>query len=166
MPTGVYVRTKEIWNKGLTKETDERVRKVSEKLKGKPSGMKDKHQSEKVKERIREFNKGKVGYYKGKKRPEHSEMMSGRIGINSSGWKGGCRDYWHEQAWNKFGKDSCEMCGMSNKEHIQSTRDRLHMHCVGGKEMYHIQTKENWICLCNKCHPKIHNSVDVITERQ
>ena len=32
MPSGVYKRTKPIWNKGLTKETDERVKKHGEKI--------------------------------------------------------------------------------------------------------------------------------------
>ena len=33
MPSGIYIRTKPVWNKGLRKETDIRVRKLSEKLK-------------------------------------------------------------------------------------------------------------------------------------
>ena len=33
MPSGVYQRTKPAWNKGLTKETDERVRRNAENTK-------------------------------------------------------------------------------------------------------------------------------------
>ena len=47
------------WNKGLTKETDERVKKFSEMMSGKPSNVLGKHWklSEKEKKRRSEYNK-------------------------------------------------------------------------------------------------------------
>jgi len=59
MPSGVYERTKPPWNKGLTKETDERLRKsgvnISKSLKRKNYvriGMYGKHHSDKAKENM------------------------------------------------------------------------------------------------------------------
>jgi very-short-patch-repair endonuclease len=80
MPKGVYVRTKPIWNKGLTKETDKRVAKYIEKrsknenwkkaisethkkLGTKPSSRKGFHHTEEVKRKC------------GIKPPDFSERM-------------------------------------------------------------------------------------------
>jgi len=70
MPTGVYIRTKPGWNKGLTKETDKRVAKQSEALKGRNRSEKTKNKisktlighitSEETKEKISKGNSGKV----------------------------------------------------------------------------------------------------------
>lgn len=58
------------WNKGLTKENDERVAKSALSLgltrKGKSSGMKGKHHSEESKEKTRQKMLGKVHWNKGK----------------------------------------------------------------------------------------------------
>jgi hypothetical protein len=74
------------WNKGLTKETNNSVRKYSEKLVGKPSGMKGKPA----------WNKGKPGTMLGKKHKPESyaklfwerpkiecEICNLKIGINN-----------------------------------------------------------------------------------
>jgi len=53
------------WNKGLTKETDERIKRQSEKLKGRSLGMTGKHHKEETIKKLREFC-GHVSYLKGK----------------------------------------------------------------------------------------------------
>lgn len=61
------------WNKGKTKETDERLRKISEQNKGQVSWLKGKHISEETRLKLkahaggyrRNCGKGKKGYYKG-----------------------------------------------------------------------------------------------------
>lgn len=45
------------WNKGLTKETDERVKKQSDSLKGKSNGWEGRHHSEETKKKISEIRK-------------------------------------------------------------------------------------------------------------
>lgn len=53
------------WNKGLTKENSEGLRKLSEKHKGRIPAMKGKHHSEESKEKIRRAKKGKPSGRKG-----------------------------------------------------------------------------------------------------
>ncbi len=86
MPKGVYLRTKSVWNKGLTKETDKRVKELSEinsiSHKGKPSPRKGKKNTDIHNQRMKEVLKEKYedGTYhvwcEGKKlTPEHIENL-------------------------------------------------------------------------------------------
>ena len=60
MPKGVYKHNKGRipWNKGLTKDIDERLNKFAEKLKGKDSWMKGKKHTEEAKRKDSEAHKG------------------------------------------------------------------------------------------------------------
>ena len=58
----------------------------------------------------------------------------------------------HTEAWERFGKDKCDHCGMSLSEHIKKYNRRLDMHCTTNPKQYHIMLPENWDCLCKKCH--------------
>ena len=71
MPKGVYKRTKSPWNKGLTKETDERVRKNSEKL---SEAHKGKKQSEETKKKRSEVLKGKKRSLEAKKNMSEAQQ--------------------------------------------------------------------------------------------
>ena len=102
------MKGKSAWNKGMTKETDERIRK-------------------------------------------HSILMTiVQNGDKGPNWVGGCYDWWHEQAWNLFGKDVCEICGKTNKDEKQKTGKRLSIHCVSGE--YKILERKNWTTTCRRCH--------------
>ena len=87
------------------------------------------------------------------KRPEVQAKMSGPRphirGPRSFLWKGGTNATWHRRAWELFGKDHCQICGMSLQEHTEIYGERLSMHCFGD---FQDLRRENWICLCWKCH--------------
>lgn len=64
-------------------------------------------------------------------------------------WKGGTYWYLHKKAKELFGKNKCQLCEMSNEQHIETYNKSLHMHCEHPK--YKL-IKEYWFTLCNKCH--------------
>lgn len=57
MPKGVYIRIESAWNKGLTKETDERLKKIAEKI---SKASKGKIVSKETRKKISLFRKGKT----------------------------------------------------------------------------------------------------------
>ena len=71
MPKGIYKRVKPAWSKGLTKETDERLKKNSETRKKRLKEgilvhpMKGKKQSEESKRKMSESSKGCISWCKG-----------------------------------------------------------------------------------------------------
>ena len=83
------IKGKTGWNKGLTKDTDERVRRQSEALKRNQKlvgrkhteearrkmseAQKGRHPSEETLKKLSESHKGKPGFWTGKKRPSPSE---------------------------------------------------------------------------------------------
>ena len=101
------------WNLGLTKETDARVRKISKANRGR------KHTPEHV-EKLRITIMGEKNPFWGKKRPEHSKIMSGSGNPN---WKGGeSKNYrngyysteykkWREAVFKRDGY-TCQDCGI------------------------------------------------------
>lgn len=66
------------WSKGLTKETDERIMKISEKMKGNQHGKGNKH-TEEFKEKMRERMSGKNN-------PNYGRDQRGQ---KNPAWKGG-----------------------------------------------------------------------------
>jgi hypothetical protein len=85
-------------------------------------------------------------------------------------WKEACRnghmkndpDYgtnmvtYHMKARELFGKDHCEICGISNLEHIQKHKQnhRLSMHCYNRN--YSDLISENWVAVCEfGCHQSL-----------
>lgn len=91
---------------------------------------------------------------KGKKlSPEtRAKISAANKGKKPPSWKGGVSSYWHKKAWECHGKDQCEVCSLSEKEHKRRTKKRLHMHCKSGD--YKDQTASNWVSLCLGCHHK------------
>ena len=82
----------------------------------------------------------------------NDKIKQSQLGINNSYWKGMGYDLAHELAYELFGKEYCERCGMTNEEHIEKWEVRLHMHNKDGVPKH--LTEDNWETLCRKCHPK------------
>jgi hypothetical protein len=88
--------------------------------------------------------------YKNKK----NHPMYGKKGERSANWKGGCNLYLHEKAWELFGQNKCEVCGISNDEHKKITGYRLSMHCHGHN--YKKIERDYWTTCCLfGCHQKL-----------
>lgn len=85
------------------------------------------------------------------KDPEFRENMTNE---NSPSWKGGGHQYCHYKAFELFGKDYCEVCGISAEEYKTKHNRRFSMHCRNG---IHIElNEENWLTVCEfGCHQKM-----------
>lgn len=131
------------WNKGLTKEGDERVKNLILK-----SSITRKKLYEKGK--IKPWNKGKkklyIGPWKGKKRPEFS-------GEKHPNWKGGIARLPYDYRFNKRFKEmirdrdnyTCQLCKKQKPEIKQ-----LSVHHIDYNKIN--STTFNCIALCKKCH--------------
>lgn len=89
------------WNKGLTKETNKKVKGVSLVNTGRKHSEKTiKILRKKAKKRFKDKTNhpmyGRKHLEKSKK--EMSEKAKGRINEKNSNWKGGCMMYWYQQA--------------------------------------------------------------------
>lgn len=129
------------WNKGLTKETDERVKKSSEKMIGLNNPNYGKKLS--IKNRLKQSQ-----LVIGKNNPNY-----GNFGELNPNWKGGDIGWCHTTARRLFGQDTCEVCGMTNEEHLKKTNKSLHMHCDGKR--YRNMERIFWTTCCIWCHKKI-----------
>ena len=155
------------WNKGLTKEIDERVKKIADLKIGKSRSV---EVAEKVRIALTGRKRPEIsGDINSSKRPEVRKKISERTkekwkdldyrtklsGENSNSWKGGLTFYYHDRAQELFATPMCQDCGIS-LEKYQSThkQKRFHMHCISRD--YTILTQRNWSCVCCKCHSHIH----------
>jgi len=126
------------------KHTKETKKKMSESSKGV-------RQSEDHKRKISEAKKGN----------KHSEETKRKIGEgvkgeNNGKWIGGCITYWHDKAWELFGKNNCEECGMSLDNHLKKFNRRFDLHnTILPKKDYTIMEDYAWKCVCSKCHKKL-----------
>lgn len=158
MPTGIYKRKKGRipWNKGLTKETDERIKKFSESKKGKTH-------SEETKRKISENN---AKYWLGKKRSKETikkmseankgkilseetkrKMSESRKGANNNMWKGNDVGIGAIHDWvknNNIKPEKCERC--NNTKNIQLSFN----HLLGN----YTREINDYIWLCSSCHKK------------
>lgn len=168
----IYINGHNTWNKGkkgLQKHSEKTKELMSNNRSGEKNSMYGKKQTEETKEKIRNkrlgkkaseetrklmsnkrrgksINKGKIPWNKGKEFPEIKGEKNGN-------WVGGCYNYLHEKAWELFGNKKCEICGITNEDHIKQYGKRLHMHC--GSHKYSLLEKSNWLCCCNTCHGKL-----------
>lgn len=72
----------------------------------------------------------------------------------ASNWKGGKYSYCHYITKEQFGKDHCEICGITEDECIKINNRKLSMHCRN-KDWTDL-TPDNWITVCEfGCHQKI-----------
>lgn len=65
------------------------------------------------------------------------------------------RVYWHKKAWELFGKDHCEKCGLALNEYYDIYNKNFDMHNNLNPKNYTILESEAWQCLCRSCHTKI-----------
>jgi hypothetical protein len=151
------------WNKGLTKETDERVKKQAEEHTGYKHTEEDKRKIGKASE----GNKNCLGlkqseetkrkriksrkWYKPSKETKR-KISEAQSNSKSRTWKGGCEGYWHKKAWELFGHDCCENCYITNEEHKIKWKQRLDMHNTLDPKDYKIMESEAWMTLCRICH--------------
>jgi len=90
MPIGIYIRTKPVWNKGLTKETSEILRIKAEKRRGQTL-CKDPIKNLECKNNMSKSRKGKnlghPGYTKGlnKENSESMRIMAEKVSIANTG---------------------------------------------------------------------------------
>ena len=135
------------WNKGLTKETDERIASYSKKLEGH-------YVSERVKREHSEFMKGNK-YKKGKTHSEETRKLQRelQLGEKASRWKGGDYYWLHKEARKLFGVGKCEVCGITEEDYIKQTGRRLDMHCDGKR--YRNLERIFWTECCITCHQKL-----------
>lgn len=155
MPRGVYVRTEE-HNKKISKalknkkKSDSHKKKLSESIKNLWADDGSVYHTEEYKEKC------KIPCSEELK--EHLRIVNKGINTREAHglWTGGCHDYCHRKAWEMFGKDHCEICGISNDEHKQQFGCRLHMHCNGD---FQILTDDNWNTFCNTCHQNYHKEI-------
>ena len=140
-------------------------------------GKKRKPFSEEHCRNISVANKDHIGYWKGKKRPEilgdlnptkrpevkrkisdNNAMKRPEVAKKAGDSKikrtGGGSIYWHGKAWKLFGKEFCQHDGISLEECKEKYNERFHMHNVD-KDFRNL-VEENWLCLCQGCHNKLH----------
>jgi len=108
--------------------------------------------SEETKLKLSKSNKGVKRSQQTKDRI--SAALKGKLKENSRRWLGGNSEYYHKKAWDLFGKDKCEICGIKNIDHKNETNMRLGMHCRSNN--YTLLEEENWVTVClHGCHQKM-----------
>lgn len=177
MAKGIYKRTKPVWNKGLTKYTDERVKQYCDKLttERRSQIVAQSHKDMSIEQKknransLRKFRKGKsfdelFGKDKSeeiKKRMSNLSKENGRlIGKNNPMWKGGItpindrirksKEYkqWRIEVYKKD-YFACQQCGYKGKDIIAH-----HIYPFSKYLEYRFEVK-NGITLCRTCHPYI-----------
>lgn len=133
-----------------SKQTEESKRKISEAKKGNKNLLGFKFSEESKRERSENMKKiwkdpNSIFNSEETKR-KIRETMKDRIK------NGGGNAYWHNKAWELFGKDYCEECYITLQEHKESFDRRLEMHNTLDPKDYTVMESDAWMCLCRKCH--------------
>jgi len=63
--------------------------------------------------------------------------------------------YLHKRAWELFGGNECEVCGLSLKLHKEFYNKRFFMHNTLNPKDYSILEKHAWQCVCIPCHAEV-----------
>ncbi len=169
-------RGKPAWNKGLTKETDERIKKMSE------SQIKH-YYSKEARDKISKIKTGNTNWL-GRKHSEETKtkISEAHRGIelkeNNPNWKGGVTSLYDQirksfiyRQWRSdvFTRDdfTCQNCGQKsgglNAHHIKSFFTIIQCYEITTLEEA-LECDELWninngITLCKVCHKKIHKKV-------
>lgn len=126
------------WNKGLKDiYSDKTLKKISDGAKGRPPWNKGIPFSEETKKKMSEAKKGE----------------------NHCRWTGGCDAYYHNLAKEKFYLDYCEICFITEQQHIEKYNRKFDMHCTSNPKDYTLMTVDNWKCVCIPCHKKIEKEI-------
>ena len=137
------------------KHKPESIEKMRERarLRPKPSDETLKKRSESLKERWKDPNSG----FHSEERAE--KLKDAQLGEKGSNWQGGIDDdSCHNRAWKLFGKDHCEICGMSNEDHKKKHKNgsRLSMHNTLTPKDYTVMEPEAWMTVCEfGCHTDV-----------
>ena len=130
------------WNKGLTKDIDERVAASSRKMKETKTGVSIKHSGQ--------FKKGFTPWNKGKKytEKEKSKMNLSGLQVGRGYFKGQMikKNYANIHYWVRKQKGKAKKC-----EHCGTTKGRIEWANIDHK--YH-QRVDDYISLCVSCHNK------------
>lgn len=167
------------WAKGLTKETDERIRRSSERmkqnnptksietrnkisvaLKGRPIIPKGYKFSKEIREKMSLSKKGKVSPRKGVKLSEETKrkLSESHKGEKSALWRGGksFEEYGFEWTWElrrdirRRDNFICQECGGKDKE--KGRYRKLQVHHINYDKKNNDYN--NLISLCTRCHRK------------
>ena len=169
--------TREAWNKGLTKETDERVKKMSE------SQIKN-YCSKEARDKISKVKMGNTNWL-GRKHSEETKrkISESHRGIelkeNNPNWKGGITSLYERirksfiyRQWRSdvYTRDdfTCQECGQVGKRlnahHIKSFSSVIRFYEITTIEQA-FECDELWninngITLCEECHYKLRGDED------
>ena len=166
MPKGVYIRTKQVWNKGLTKKDSKILKKQGEKhskrMKGRKGNrksidaMRNINKGNKRTKKIREnISKGKKGIkFLAKHKENIAKSMTGEKNPN---WLGGITPEYssrfNKNIWKNIRKlvlqrDNyiCQKCRVKQKN--------LDVHHKKPWRFSKNDNSDNLISLCRKCHRK------------
>lgn len=172
------------WNKGLTKETDERVRKYSNTKRGRYPWNRGKLPWNKGLVDIFHHSEESIRKMKGRSSPRKGKPWLDRRAENHPNWKGGVtslvikiRNCFKYRQWRSdvFTKDNftCQRCGRRggflHAHHEESFGDILELNdiktyqqAVDCSELWNIN---NGITLCKRCHKKYHKEQCMLKER-
>lgn len=177
MPSGIYIRTKPVWNKGIkmSKEAKEKLKKsltgkrrtkeqkieISSRIKNEyktgkrkpPLSMLGRRHTEESKEKCRQSHlkrKEILGYVNSPQTRLKQKLAIRPIGDKSANWKGGKSFELYGNEWTKELKHSIRI-----RDKFVCQNCNKH-----GWMVHHIDynklnnNKENLVTLCNKCHSK------------
>jgi hypothetical protein len=65
----------------------------------------------------------------------------------------------HKKAFELFGTNKCEICNIPEETYKLECGRRFDMHCIS--KDYSIMKKDNWMCLCRKCHGRLEYGYDI-----
>lgn len=168
------------WNKGLTKEIDERVRKISESRKGMKlseehkrnisKANKGKVRSKEMREKIscalkgktpknlKQLHKNSIG---GKLTEEHKRKIGNKMkgvfaGEKNPNWQGGISFEPYDEKFNNFFKRSIrkrdnQICMLCGV-HREKMKRTLDVHHINYNKL--LSVPQNCISLCRNCHMK------------
>lgn len=143
-----------VWNKGLTKETNESLRKAGEARRGIP-------RPEHVRKILREAAIGCIPWNKGKKCPQlagENNPMYGRCGKDAPNFRGG-KSYepyppeFHIGLLREIRKrdnHTCQLCGKIEEDELKELNRNLSIHHIDYNK--NNCDKNNLITLCGKCN--------------
>lgn len=117
--------------------------------------LKDNHPANKNKELWEKLCKDNSIRMTGENNPMKDPVISKLV--RDQNFKGESLNYLHSEAYTRFGKDRCEICGMTNEEHKLKHRGnrRFSMHCRDANN-YTDLSSENWVTVCEfGCHQKM-----------